>query len=61
MGIDANRKLVQRGWEAEPSFKFLSWEAQWLQHLSSLRANLSRPALTVPVFKSQVADGLEEM
>ena len=31
--------------------RHLGWAAQWLEYEAELRANLSRPALTVPVFE----------
>jgi len=30
--------------------RHLGWAAQWLEYEAELRANLSEPALTVPVF-----------
>lgn len=53
-GIDERGRLVQVGWEVFPTLKHLAWEAQWLAFAAELRANLSRPALVVPVFESQV-------
>jgi hypothetical protein len=37
-----------------PTLKQLAWEAQWLAFQAELHANLSRPALVVPMFKPQV-------
>lgn len=37
-----------------PTLKQLTWEAQWLAFQAELAANLSRPALVVPIFKPQV-------
>ena len=34
--------------------RHLGWAAQWLEFEAELRANLSRPALTVPVFEDAV-------
>ena len=34
----------------------LAWQAQWQDYMLELHANLSRPALTVPIFKQQVSD-----
>ena len=34
--------------------RHLGWAAQWLEYEAELRANLSRPALTVPVFEDAV-------
>ena len=34
--------------------RHLGWAAQWLEYMAELRANLSQPALTVPVFEDAV-------
>ena len=34
--------------------RHLGWAAQWLEYEAELRANLSKPALTVPVFEDAV-------
>lgn len=40
----------------------LAWAAEWFEYMTELQANLTRPALVVPVFNHQVctdeADGL---
>ena len=56
--IDERGRLAQVGWEVFPTLKQLAWEAQWLAFSAELRANLSRPALVVPVFAPQVPEFL---
>lgn len=53
-GVDAGGRLVELGWQVFPTLKQLAWAAQWLTFQAELQGNLSRPALVVPVFNSQV-------
>ncbi len=53
-GIDEQGKLIELGWSKWPTLMHLAWQGQWQHYLQHLRANLSRPALTVPVFVNQV-------
>jgi len=53
VGVDSDGRLVQLGWEVDPSLKFLSWAGQWQHYLSALHANLSRQAFVFPVFEPQ--------
>ena len=53
-GLDSEGRLIELGWSKWPSLMHLAWQGQWQVYLANLRANLSRPALTVPVFSHQV-------
>ena len=53
-GIDEQGKLIELGWTKWPSLLHLAWQGQWQNYLHNLQANLSKPALTVPVFVNQV-------
>ena len=53
-GIDEQGKLIELGWSKWPSLMHLAWQGQWQNYLHNLQANLSKPALTVPVFVNQV-------
>ncbi|KAK9821321.1 hypothetical protein WJX81_001912 [Elliptochloris bilobata] len=50
--VDERGRLAETGWQAFPTLMHLGWAAQWLEYEAELRANLSKPALTVPVFKN---------
>lgn len=56
-GIDEQGKLIELGWSKWPSLMHLAWQGQWQHYLQHLHANLSRPALTVPVFVNQNLSG----
>jgi hypothetical protein len=47
-------ELAELGWIKFPKLMHLGWAAQWLQYEARLKANLSRAALEVPVFKEEV-------
>lgn len=53
-GIDEQGKLIELGWSKWPTLMHLAWQGQWQDYLHNLQANLSKPALTVPVFANQV-------
>ena len=53
-GIDEQGKLIELGWSKWPTLMHLAWQGQWQHYLQHLYANLSQPALTVPVFVNQV-------
>ena len=53
-GVSDEGDLVSVGWEKYPTLMMLGWEAQWLGYKSELRHNLSRPALTIPVFEGSL-------
>lgn len=53
-GIDETGALFEVGWTKFPTLMHLAWQAQWQDYMLELRANLSRPALTVPIFTQQV-------
>lgn len=53
-GIDEGGRLIEVGWTKWPSLMHLAWQGQWQTYLHNLHANLSKPALTVPVFVNQV-------
>jgi len=48
-------KLAELGWIKFPKLMHLGWAAQWLQYEARLKANLSRPAMEVPIFKEAVS------
>lgn len=52
--VDGHRALAEVGWLRFPKLMHMGWAAQWLLYEADLRANLSRPALVVPVFEDQV-------
>ena len=53
--INADMELAELGWVTFPKLMHLGWAAQWLEYEGRLKANLSRPALEVPIFKNQVS------
>ena len=53
-GVDEQGALIEVGWCKWPTLMHLAWQGQWQHYLHHLHANLSRPALTVPVFLNQV-------
>ena len=57
LGIDELGELYEPGWLKLPSARFLSWEAQYRQYFTQLRANLTRPALVVPVANHSIMQG----
>lgn len=60
-GINEQGKLIELGWTKWPSLMHLAWQGQWQNYLHNLQANLSKPALTVPVFVKQVKSRLSPM
>ena len=52
--VNADMELAELGWIKFPKLMHLGWAAHWLQYEARLKANLSRPALEVPVFKEEV-------
>lgn len=52
--VDGGGRLAEVGWQKFPRLMHLAWGAQWLDYTARLAANLSRPALTLPVFQHQV-------
>ena len=48
---------VCQGWEKYPWMRILSWEAQWLEYTQELYTNLTKPALTVPIFGPTIMKG----
>ena len=53
--INADMELAELGWVTFPKLMHLGWAAQWLEYEGRLKANLSRPALEVPIFKEKVS------
>ncbi len=53
--INADMELAELGWVTFPKLMHLGWAAQWLEYEGRLKANLSRPALEVPIFKNKVS------
>ncbi|XP_063054306.1 uncharacterized protein si:dkey-256h2.1 [Engraulis encrasicolus] len=49
-GINHQGVLSETGWFLYPTFRFLSWQAQWFEYQEVLRGRLERPATVVPVF-----------
>ena len=56
--INADMELAELGWIKFPKLMHLGWAAQWLQYEARLRANLTRPALKVPIFKEQASSSV---
>ena len=56
--INADMDLAELGWIKFPKLMHLGWAAQWLQYEARLKANLTRPALEVPVFKEQACSSV---
>jgi hypothetical protein len=52
--VNERAELAEIGWATFPKLMTLGWAAQWLLYEAELRRNLSRPALTVPVFNEEV-------
>ena len=52
--INADMELAELGWVTFPKLMHLGWAAHWLEYEGRLKANLSRPALEVPIFKEKV-------
>lgn len=57
-GIDEEGRLIEVGLAKWPSLMHLAWQGQWQHYLHNLKANLSKPALTVPIFVNQVTSSL---
>ena len=51
-GIRHDGILIEIGARLNPSFMMLGWFAQSLEYKAELAANLSRPALVVPIMKT---------
>lgn len=56
-GIDEYGQLIELGWSKWPTLMHLAWQGQWQRYLHQLQANLSRPALEVPIFVNQNLSG----
>lgn len=56
-GIDELGLLQEIGWPKFASLQTLSWAGQWFDYYRQLRANLSAPALVVPVFTNTLMQG----
>jgi hypothetical protein len=46
--------LFEMGWEKIATLMFLAWQAQWQGYAAELRANLSLPALVIPIVSQTV-------
>jgi hypothetical protein len=46
--------LFEMGWEKIATLMFLVWQAQWQGYATELRANLSLPALVIPIVSQTV-------
>jgi len=57
--VNKDMKLAELGWIKFPKLMHLGWAAQWLKYEARLKANLSRPALEVPIFKEAVSPNSE--
>lgn len=57
-GVDGNGALAELGWLKFATLQFMSWAAQWSAiYAPALQANLTRPALVVPVFNDSLMQG----
>lgn len=52
--VDSDGRLAELGWVKLPALMHLAWAAQWLDYSRRMTAQLSEPALTLPVFRDQV-------
>ena len=48
--IDASGHMQELGWEKFSTMQMLSWAAQYLDYLSELTANMSKPHFSIPLF-----------
>lgn len=53
--VGSDGRLAELGWVKLPTLMHLAWGAQWLDYTRRLSADLSRPALTLPVFENQAS------
>jgi len=56
-GIDEVGLLQEIGWPKFASLQTLSWAGQWFDYYKQLRANLTAPALVLPVFTNTLMQG----
>ncbi|KAJ8415938.1 hypothetical protein AAFF_G00404950 [Aldrovandia affinis] len=56
-GIDQQGVLAEMGWFLYPTFRFMSWQAQWFDYSWQLQERLRRPAQVVTVFNNSVMQG----
>ncbi|KAF7692019.1 uncharacterized protein si:dkey-256h2.1 isoform X1 [Silurus meridionalis] len=55
--IDQQGALAEMGWFLYPTFRFLSWQAEWFDFDSSLLQRMKHPAAVVPVFNNTLMQG----
>ncbi|KAG7469656.1 hypothetical protein MATL_G00131150 [Megalops atlanticus] len=60
-GIDQQGALAEMGWFLYPTFRFISWQAQWFDFSEELQAQLRSPAQVVTVFDKVVMQGTAEL
>ncbi|XP_062321333.1 uncharacterized protein si:dkey-256h2.1 [Osmerus eperlanus] len=58
-GIDQQGSLSEMGWFLYPTFKFINWQAQWLDYYDSLQNRLQSPAKVVSVYDKAQMQGEE--
>ncbi|KAJ8354490.1 hypothetical protein SKAU_G00220570 [Synaphobranchus kaupii] len=58
-GIDQQGALAEMGWFLYPTFRFISWQAQWFEYSSQLQEQLhSSSAQVLAVFDNAVMQGV---
>ncbi|KAG5856646.1 uncharacterized protein si:dkey-256h2.1 [Anguilla anguilla] len=56
-GIDQQGALAEMGWFLYPTFRFISWQAQWFDFSRQLQEQLRSPAQVLTVFDNAVMQG----
>uniref|UniRef100_A0A4W4EBS1 Peptide-N-glycosidase F N-terminal domain-containing protein n=1 Tax=Electrophorus electricus TaxID=8005 RepID=A0A4W4EBS1_ELEEL len=57
IAINQQGELAEMGWFLYPTFRFLSWQAQWFDFFEDLVGRLKRPAVVVPVLDDALMQG----
>lgn len=57
VGLDSGGRLIELGWEKYATLMMLGWQAQWQGYTDRLQANLSAPAVVVPVWNDVQMQG----
>ncbi|XP_061104801.1 uncharacterized protein si:dkey-256h2.1 [Conger conger] len=58
-GIDQQGALAEMGWFLYPTFRFISWQAQWFDYSRQLQEQLHSPAQVLSVFDNVLMQGQE--
>ncbi|MCI4391219.1 hypothetical protein PGIGA_G00131600 [Pangasianodon gigas] len=57
IAVDQQGALAEMGWFLYPTFRFLSWQAEWFDFNADLLERVKRPAVVVPVFNNTLMQG----